>query len=102
MGWERRGGIFNRRASEDRNLAGDAEVAEPVGAVRSDLKFENGFGREKLRERSSGNGLGRQDQKALGVLGEAEFLRAAHHALALDSAQLAGLDFEIAGKNSAR
>ena len=101
MGRERRDGIFNRRDGEDRDFARDSEVAEPVGAVWRDLEFENGFGRKKLRERSSGNGLGRQDQKALRVLGEAELLRAAHHALALDAAKLAGLDFEIAGKNSA-
>ncbi len=101
MGWELWGWIFNGVAGEDGDFSGDAEMAEPVGAVWSDLEFENGFGRENLRERSSGNGLRRQNQKALRVLGEAEFLRAAHHALALDAAELAWLDFKIAGQDGA-
>ena len=77
-------------------------MAEPIGAVWRDLEFQNGLGGKEVFDRRARSGLGRQDEKPLGVLREAEFLRAAHHALALDSTQLAGLDFEIPREHGTR
>ena len=104
IGFERQDGLrrLDRQTGENSNLASDAKVAEPIGAVWSDLEFQNGLGGKEVFDRSAGSGLGRQDEKPLGVLRKAEFLRAAHHALALDSTQLAGLDFKIPRQHSTR
>ena len=99
---KRRLGGLDRQTGENSKLAGHAKVAEPIGAVRRDLEFQNGLGGKEVFDRGAGSGLGRQDEKPLGVLGEAEFLRTAHHALALDSPQLAGLDFEIPREHGTR
>ena len=76
-------------------------MAEPVGAVGGDLEFEEGFFWEQFGDGGAGDRLGWQDEKALGVLGEFQFLGAAHHAFAFDAAEFAGFDFEIAGEDGA-
>ena len=99
---KRRLGGLDRQTGENTELAGHAQVAEPIGAVWCDLEFQNGLGGEKVFDRRARSGLRRQDEKPLGVLRKAEFLGTAHHALALDSPQLAGLDFEIPRQHGTR
>ncbi len=77
-------------------------MAEPVRAVRRDLEFEHGFHREEILQRGARHARRVQNEQAFGILGELQFLRAAHHALAFDAAQLAGLDFEIPRQHRSR
>ncbi len=88
---------LERAAAERRQLAGEAAVGEEIGAVRGDFEIDDGVGGDGLGERAEGGAL-RQEQQALGVLGQAEFLGRAHHALGELAAQLALLDGEAAGE----
>jgi len=90
------------RAGENRKLAGDPDVAEPVGAVRRHFEIEHHVWREQARNGGAGRRGGRQDQQALGILRQAQFLRAAQHSLALDAAQLADLDCKISCQHGPR
>ena len=83
-------------------FARDAEVRESVGTVRRDLDIEHGVaGREHVVDGRAERGAVGEDEEAGGVLGEAEFLRGAHHAVGGLAADFRLLDFEIAGQNRA-
>jgi hypothetical protein len=77
-------------------------MAQPVGAVRGNLEFKDGICRIQFRKRPSHRGIRGQDKKPLRVIGQAQFLRAAKHSLALHPSQLADLDLQAAWQNSAR
>ena len=83
-------------------FAGHAEMREQVRTVRSDLHLEHGVCFHDLVERSSYRRVGAEDHEPLVIISEAEFLAAAHHALAEHAAQFALLDFEIAGHHCPR
>ena len=76
-------------------------MTEPVGTVWRDFDFEDFLGREELAEGSADGSVRRQNQKPIGSLAEAELLGAAHHSLALNTAELADLDLEITGHDGA-
>ena len=64
-------------------------MAQQVGAVWRDFEFEEGIVQpHELGERLPHRGVGREDEEPLGVVGEAEFLRRAHHPRGIHPAEL--------------
>ncbi len=83
-------------------FAGDAEVAEGVGAVGRNLDVEDGVaGGKHVVDRRAEGGLAGEDEQALGVLGDGELLGGAHHAGGKLAADLGLLDDEVAGEDGA-
>ena len=118
---ERRGVVVARRqvgdlrqskriAGERADLAGDADEAVPVRPVRRHLEVVNHIvaaAAQVLGERLANLRVLRQNHQPFGVVGEAKLLRRTHHALRLDAADFADLDFEwllarLAGHHAAR
>lgn len=93
---------FERDAGEGGEFAGEAEVAEEVGAVRGDLEVEESVAFDDLVDGFADGQLAVENPQAAGVFADAEFLAAAHHAEAIDTAELAFFDLETAGQSRAR
>src|SRR5687767_6050193 len=77
-------------------------MAEQIPAIRSDLEIEDRVPWKDFTDRRADAGVWRENQQTFRVFGDREFFRAAKHALALDAAQFADLDFEISGQHRAR
>jgi hypothetical protein len=76
-------------------------VGEEVGAVRGDLEVKDGIGGEEIGDGGADLCLGGEDEEAFVAFAKAELARAAHHAVAIDAAEFADLDFEIAREDGA-
>ena len=94
---ERRGGDDPEAARADGgDFPRDAAIGEEVGAVGGDLDVEEGVAGLVLGEDFPEGRVRREDEKALGVLGERQFLLGAQHALGKFAAQFRFLDDETA------
>ena len=83
-------------------LAGHTDHGQAVGAVGRDLAVEHGVARAHVlgKRHAAGRVLG-QDHDARMVAAQAELARGAVHAHGHDAAELALLDLDIAGQDSA-
>ena len=92
-----------RRAVGRRQLAGDALMAEQVGAVGAHVHDQPRVGqRHGLEQRRAGRGVGGELEDAVVLLSQAELARGAEHALAHDAADRPRLDGESLGAGHAR
>ena len=86
-----------RVPGERADLAGDADEAVPVRPVRRHFQIVDNIvaaAAKVLGERLADLRVLRQNHQPFGVFGEAKLPRRAHHALRLDAANVADLDFE--------
>ena len=86
-----------RLAGQRAQFAGDADHAVPVRPVGRDLQIINHIiagAAQMLGKRLAHLGLGREQQQAVGILGDAQLLGRAHHAAGFHTANLADLDLE--------
>jgi len=74
-------------------------VGEQVGTIGSDLQVEDDIGWKEIGDGAADGSVWRKDEEALVAFAQTELLRAAHHAVAIDAAEFADLDFEIARKD---
>ena len=70
--WVVGAGLAQFGAGECRDLPGHPHYAEAIGAIRGQLKFENGVA-DNLAQRSPNFGIGVQDENPLVVFTEAKF-----------------------------
>ena len=92
---------FERNAGEGGEFAGEAEMAEEIGAIRGDLEVEEGVAFDDLVDGFADGQRAVENPQAAGVFADPEFLAAAHHAEAIDTAELAFFDLETAGQSCA-
>src|ERR1051325_9075665 len=77
------------------DFAGNADDAVEVGAVGSDFQVVDDVARgaaKKFGERLADVGIFTEDEESIDLIGKAQFLRGAHHALGFDAANFADLD----------
>ena len=93
---------FEGDAGEGAELAGEAEVAKEVGAIRRDFEVEEHVGGIQLVERRADGRIGGHDEQAAVIVAKAEFFAAAHHAQTRYVTQFAFFDGESSGQNGSR
>ena len=89
-----------RRAGQRGHLAGKPDHRQRVAPVRLDVDVEDRVA-EQLGQRTSERRVGRQDQDAVGVRGQAELVARAEHPVADDAHLLGTLDPPVARQDRA-
>ena len=93
-----RGKFLDLARADGGDFACDAAIRKQVGPVGRDFNVEHRVAGHVLAEDFPDRRVGRQDEQALRILGQREFLRGAEHALGQLAAQLRFLDDEVAGQ----